>query len=109
MSDESRESLVADEQIARYKPNSNEFVWVSDPERKTEEPELALIINQATVEQKRDHISKMTLALTAKGSKYEIHNLDSWIEDPDIYLAISGEQVIFVSGESIVGPCVKEG
>lgn len=109
MSDESKEALVADEQIARYKPNRNEFVWLSDPERKSEEPELALIINRATMEQKRDHISKVALALTAKGAKYEIHNFDSWIEDPDIYLAISGEEVVFVSGENIVGPCVKEG
>lgn len=90
-----------------YTPKNNELVTILIPVEPNEKPEIAMVIRQATTEDKRRYMERLTTAL-GSCEELEEESIQTFLDNPSIFMCLYEDEVKLVDSEYIQGPLTEE-
>lgn len=90
-----------------YKPKNNELVTTLTPDEPNEKPEIAMVIRQATTEDKLRYMERLKTAL-GSSKKLEEESVKIFLTNPSIFMCLYEDEVKLVDSEYILGPLTEE-
>lgn len=86
-----------------YTPKNSELVTILISDEPNEKPEIAMVIRQATTEDKRRYMERLTTAL-GSCEELEEESIQTFLDNPSIFMCLYEDEVKLVDSEYILGP-----
>ena len=90
-----------------YTPKNNELVTTLTPDEPNEKPEIAMVIRQATKEDKLRYMERLKTAL-GSSEELEEESVQTFLANPSIFMCLYEDEVKLVDSEYILGPLTEE-
>jgi len=88
-----------------YVPQNGHLIYTFDPDNLEDPPTIAMVIRQATREDKIKYVQELQTKL-APGQELEEKTLMAWFKDIQ-YLCLEGEEITLISPEFIAGQVLQ--